>query len=193
MQAAAEMFLKLGIGGEFALNQPLDQADPATWGFCLVTKQTVGWALGQTEATLDAEVGTLQEFGIVQWCGRLEKPGQCINSGGSQVRTMSYYRYHLFVCGNQREDGSPCCGDFHADRSRAYLKQRCKELGIHQPGGIRINKAGCMGRCQQGPVIVVYPEAVWYTYIDETDLEEIFRSHLLAGKVVDRLRLSPEP
>jgi (2Fe-2S) ferredoxin len=106
---------------------------------------------------------------------------------------MSYYRYHLFVCSNQRVDGSPCCGDFQANASREYLKQRCKDLGIHQPGGVRINKAGCMGRCQEGPVMAVYPEAVWYTYIDQEDLEEILQSHLLGGQIVDRLRLSSEP
>jgi len=50
---------------------------------------------------------------------------------------------------------------------------------------IRINSAGCLGRCDQGPVLVIYPEAVWYTYIDQTDLDEIIEEHLTHGRVVE--------
>jgi len=102
---------------------------------------------------------------------------------------MSYYRYHVFVCINQREDGSQCCGQCGAQEMRDYLKRRCKDLGIHGPGGVRINTAGCLDRCAEGPVMVVYPEATWYTYVDKEDLEEILGEHLIGGKVVERLRL----
>jgi (2Fe-2S) ferredoxin len=73
---------------------------------------------------------------------------------------------------------------------RDYLKRRTKELGIAGKGGVRINTAGCLDRCQEGPVIVVYPEATWYTYVDREDLDEILSEHLLKGQVVERLRLS---
>ena len=56
-------------------------------------------------------------------------------------------------------------------------------------GGVRVNKAGCLDRCAGGPVAVVYPEEVWYTYVDEHDLDEIVDSHLKNGHVVERLRL----
>ncbi|MBF0256244.1 MAG: NAD(P)H-dependent oxidoreductase subunit E [Gammaproteobacteria bacterium] len=102
---------------------------------------------------------------------------------------MSYYRQHLFFCTNDRDDGSDCCARFNARSARDYLKQACKQAGIHKEGGVRINTAGCMGRCEQGPVIVVYPEGVWYTYVDQEDLDEILESHLLGGKPVDRLRI----
>jgi len=46
-----------------------------------------------------------------------------------------------------------------------------------------------MDRCDEGPVLVVYPEGVWYTYVDETDIDEIFEVHLKQGRVVDRLQL----
>jgi uncharacterized integral membrane protein (TIGR00701 family) len=59
------------------------------------------------------------------------------------------------------------------------------------PGGIRVNKAGCLDRCAGGPVAVVYPEAVWYTYVDQSDIDEIVDSHLKNGKVVERLLLPP--
>ena len=102
---------------------------------------------------------------------------------------MSYYRYHVFMCTNRREDGSQCCAQYGADELRRYLKGRTKELGIVGEGGVRINSAGCLARCDEGPVLVVYPEGVWYTYVDREDLEVILQLHLLVGGVVERLRL----
>jgi (2Fe-2S) ferredoxin len=102
---------------------------------------------------------------------------------------MSYYRYHVFVCINQREDGSQCCAQCGAPDMRDYLKRRSKELGINGRGGVRINTAGCLDRCTEGPVMVVYPEGTWYTYVDKEDLDEILHEHLIGGKVVERLRL----
>ena len=104
---------------------------------------------------------------------------------------MSYYRYHVFFCTNQREDGSQCCNQCGAQVMRDYLKRRTKDLGIAGKGGVRINTAGCLDRCEEGPVIVVYPEATWYTYVDQEDLEEILSEHLVKGQLVERL-LIPE-
>ena len=102
---------------------------------------------------------------------------------------MSYYRYHVFFCTNQREDGSDCCQRFDARALRDYVKQRSKELGLAGNGGVRINTAGCLDRCAEGPVMVVYPEATWYTYLDRADLDEIIHEHLLHGRIVERLRI----
>ena len=84
---------------------------------------------------------------------------------------------------------SGSCNDKGATRVRDYAKQRIKELGLAGKGRIRINQAGCLDRCEQGPVIVVYPEEVWYTYVDEQDVDEIIREHLQNGRVVERLRI----
>lgn len=54
---------------------------------------------------------------------------------------------------------------------------------------MRVNKAGCLDRCAGGPVAVVYPEAVWYSYVDAADIDEIVDSHLKNGQVVGRLLL----
>ncbi len=105
---------------------------------------------------------------------------------------MSYFSRHVFFCTNQREDGSQCCSQCGAQEARDYVKRRCKELGISGPGQVRVNNAGCLDRCELGPVAVVYPEAIWYTYVDRQDLDEIVDSHLVQGRVVDRLRLDPE-
>ena len=56
-------------------------------------------------------------------------------------------------------------------------------------GQVRINKAGCLDRCDQGPVMVIYPEAVWYTYVDKEDVEEIIQEHLVNGRIVERLKI----
>ncbi|MBI3561541.1 MAG: (2Fe-2S) ferredoxin domain-containing protein [Gammaproteobacteria bacterium] len=102
---------------------------------------------------------------------------------------MAFYRYHVFMCTNQREPGEDCCANFDSRRMRDYLKARSKELGLHAEGGVRINIAGCLGRCELGPTLVIYPDAVWYTYVDEKDLDEILREHLQQGRVVERLRI----
>ena len=54
---------------------------------------------------------------------------------------------------------------------------------------IRINKAGCLDRCDLGPVLVIYPEGVWYTFKNLEDIDEILNSHLLNDKIVERLRI----
>lgn len=102
---------------------------------------------------------------------------------------MSYYRYHLFFCTNQRDDGSACCQNCGAQGLRDYAKARIKELGIAGKGGIRVNTAGCLDRCSEGPVIVVYPEGVWYSYVDREDIDEIIDEHVLNGRVVERLQI----
>lgn len=102
-----------------------------------------------------------------------------------------FYRHHVFFCCNQRPPDDPrgCCNDKGSSRVRDYAKQRIKKLGLDGKGKIRINQSGCLDRCEQGPVIVVYPESVWYTYVDEEDVDEIIEEHLLNGRVVERLRI----
>jgi len=54
---------------------------------------------------------------------------------------------------------------------------------------VRINQAGCLDRCEEGPCVVVYPDAVWYTYVDRADVDEIIEEHLQNGRIVERLRM----
>ena len=102
---------------------------------------------------------------------------------------MSHYQHHLFFCLNRRDDGRACCADHDAERLQAYAKDRVKQLGLSGAGKVRVNRAGCLDRCELGPVVVVYPEAIWYTYVDEKDIDEIIESHLIGGEPVARLRL----
>ena len=102
---------------------------------------------------------------------------------------MSYFKHHVFFCCNQRADGEPCCNDLGAAEAHAYAKERIATLQLGGPGSVRINKAGCLGRCEEGPVIVVYPEETWYRYVDKQDVEEIISEHLVNGRIVERLQV----
>jgi (2Fe-2S) ferredoxin len=102
---------------------------------------------------------------------------------------MSHFRYHVFFCCNQREPGATCCNNHGAQALRDYAKDRVKVLKLNGPGKVRVNSAGCMDRCDDGPVIVVYPEGVWYTYVDKHDIDEIVDEHLVHGRIVERLRI----
>ncbi|MCX7171201.1 MAG: (2Fe-2S) ferredoxin domain-containing protein [Proteobacteria bacterium] len=102
---------------------------------------------------------------------------------------MGYFKHHVFFCNNQREPGDTCCNARGATELRNYAKDRLKALGLSGAGKVRINSAGCMDRCNQGPVLVVYPEGIWYTYIDKEDIDEIIDAHIVGGKVVERLKI----
>lgn len=104
----------------------------------------------------------------------------------------SYYERHIFFCLNQRDNGEDCCARHKAQAAFDRCKSQAKALGLLGLGKVRVNKAGCLDRCAGGPIAVVYPEAVWYSYVDEDDVDEIVRSHLRDGVVVERLRTPPE-
>ncbi len=100
-----------------------------------------------------------------------------------------YYQHHLFFCTNQREAGKACCQNHDAQALRDYAKARSKELNLAGAGQVRVNTAGCMDRCAQGPVLVIYPQGVWYTYKTTADIDEIFHEHVLNGRIVARLKI----
>jgi len=105
---------------------------------------------------------------------------------------MSYYKNHIFFCTNLREDNSQCCGTNNALELRNYMKKRSKELGLVRSGEARVNTAGCLNRCELGPVIVIYPNETWYTYVDKDDIDEIIEEHLIKGNIVKRLLIDSQ-
>ena len=102
---------------------------------------------------------------------------------------MPPYERHVFICENLRDetDARGCCAAKDAAAIRSRLKSLAHQAGLK--GRVRINSAGCLDQCAHGVTIVVYPEAVWYGAVTVDDVEEIFRSHVLAGQPVERLRL----
>lgn len=102
-----------------------------------------------------------------------------------------YYERHIFFCLNERSNGENCCAQHQAQQAFDRCKQAVKAAGLAGPGKVRVNKAGCLDRCAAGPVAVVYPEGVWYSYVDGQDIDEIVESHLKNGQVVTRLLTPP--
>jgi len=98
----------------------------------------------------------------------------------------AYFRLHVFCCTNVRPANHPLgsCGERGGEKLRQYMKDRAKELGLKN---IRINSAGCLARCKRGPVIVVYPDNVWYHIETTADVDEILEMHVAKGELVDRL------
>ena len=103
-----------------------------------------------------------------------------------------YFERHIFFCLNERKNGEECCAQHQAQAGFDRCKQRIREAKLSGPGQVRVNKAGCLDRCAGGPVAVVYPEGVWYTYVDTHDIDDIVNEHLVGGKVVERLLLPPQ-
>ncbi len=102
-----------------------------------------------------------------------------------------YFQKHIFCCTNVRPPGHRrgCCAEKGAEKLRDYMKARVKELGLPE---MRVNTAGCLDRCELGPVMVIYPDATWYSYKTREDIDEIVERHLGRGEVVERLKLDPD-
>jgi nitrite reductase/ring-hydroxylating ferredoxin subunit/(2Fe-2S) ferredoxin len=98
---------------------------------------------------------------------------------------MGQYDRHVFVC----TSGETCPEQGDTEKFVKILRERAKQVG--RPGDVRINKAGCFSQCGRGPMIVFYPEDVWYAGVQESDLDEIFTSHIVGGRPVERLRYDP--
>jgi (2Fe-2S) ferredoxin len=105
--------------------------------------------------------------------------------------TNPYFKRHIFFCLNERKNNETCCAQQGAQDAFDHCKAQVRALGLAGPGEVRVNKAGCLDRCSGGPVAVVYPEGVWYTYVDKADIDEIVETHLKNGQVVKRL-VTPE-
>ncbi|MDR3504536.1 MAG: (2Fe-2S) ferredoxin domain-containing protein [Legionella sp.] len=105
---------------------------------------------------------------------------------------MTYYSKHVLLCTNQKAAGKQCCANSGGEEFFTYMKSRLSELGMHGPGKIRVSKSGCLGRCDLGPCIVIYPEGVWYTYSSFADIDTIIDSHLISGGIAQELAIDPE-
>ena len=103
---------------------------------------------------------------------------------------MAKFEHHLFLCTNERDEGAarPSCGKSGSTKLKRAFKEAIQEAGLK--GKVRANEAGCLDQCEHGPTVVVYPDAVWYGFVDVTDVEEIVNEHLLHGRPVERLRLA---
>jgi (2Fe-2S) ferredoxin len=99
----------------------------------------------------------------------------------------AYYERHIFFCTNDRPNGEASCAQHAALDAFNHCKQAIKQAGLSGAGKVRVNKAGCLDRCAGGPIAVVYPEGIWYSFVDTDDIDEIVEEHLVNGRVVERL------
>jgi (2Fe-2S) ferredoxin len=101
-----------------------------------------------------------------------------------------YFEAHVFVCCNRRPDGHPrgSCAAAGSERLRDYMKVRAKELGLPS---VRINAAGCLDRCEEGPCVVVYPDGVWYRIASTADVDAMLERHVRDGGRLPELMLAP--
>jgi (2Fe-2S) ferredoxin len=107
---------------------------------------------------------------------------------------MPPFQHHLFICTNERKADDPkgSCVHRGANDLHAHAKEACFAAGLK--GVVRVNKAGCLDTCAQGPAAVVYgekdpPGGVWYTLNTKADVDEVIQQHLVGGNVVERLRM----
>lgn len=100
---------------------------------------------------------------------------------------MSLYQKHVFICENWREesDARGSCGRKGSTSFRNKLKEEIERQGLKLK--IRINQAGCLGTCNQGISMVIYPDGIWYGKVTESDIPEIIEKSLLKNEKIDRL------
>jgi len=103
---------------------------------------------------------------------------------------MPKFQRHIFVCANQRDQGHPrgCCDPIGEAVLQKIFKKKLAEHGI-RGDVVRANKSGCLEQCEHGPTVVVYPDAVWYGFVKESDVDEIIESHIIGNRPVERLIL----
>jgi (2Fe-2S) ferredoxin len=89
---------------------------------------------------------------------------------------MSHYNNHVFICTNKKDNDKKCCANANAVEILAYAKQRAKDLGLNKETKFKVSSSGCMGRCEEGPVLVVYPSGAWYKYNNKEDINNILMS-----------------
>ena len=101
---------------------------------------------------------------------------------GTEGKSEGYER-HVLVC-----TGKSCCGDKNKGvETFKFLNKRLSKLK-KEGRRFRCSEVSCLSICSGGPLVIVYPEGTWYSYVDLNDIEDIVESHLKNGQVVERLR-----
>ena len=98
-------------------------------------------------------------------------------------------KHHVFVCMNRRPEGHPkgSCQTNGSSHVAEVFSEEFDRRGLS--GTVRLTGTFCMGPCDRGPTVVVYPEGVWYGGVQASDVTEIVENHLEKGQPVNRLRI----
>ena len=98
---------------------------------------------------------------------------------------MEPFRYHVYACQQEKPGGAPCCS---ARGSAAVLDALRKEIAAQGLlGDVQVTTCGSLGMCERGPNMIVYPEGIWYSGVQPSDVPEIVREHFRNGRPVERL------
>jgi (2Fe-2S) ferredoxin len=102
---------------------------------------------------------------------------------------MPLFEHHIFICTNERDATAsrPSCLPQGSKKLKSAFKDAIKDAGLKHH--VRANESGCLDQCEHGPVVVIYPEAVWYGNVHPRDVAQIVQEHLVEGRPVERLRL----
>jgi (2Fe-2S) ferredoxin/SAM-dependent methyltransferase len=98
---------------------------------------------------------------------------------------MTPFRFHVFVCDQQKPEGVPCCAAHGSAEILDALRHEVIARGLVD--FVQVTACGSIGLCEHGPNMVVYPEGVWYSGVTPADVPEIVRSHFQEGVPVERL------
>jgi len=98
---------------------------------------------------------------------------------------MEPFRYHLFVCDQQKPEGVPCCSARGSGKMLEALRKEIAVQGLTDE--VQITLCGSLGLCERGPNMVVYPDGIWYSGVRPEDVPELVRTHFQEGRVVERL------
>ena len=105
---------------------------------------------------------------------------------------MSKFTSHIFVCCNCRSSDHPrgSCDQAGYEKHRSAFKAEIAKRGLKP--AVRANKAGCLDQCELGPIVVIYPQQIWYGGVTEKDVSRIIQKTVVEGNILDDLLIEDD-
>ena len=103
---------------------------------------------------------------------------------------MPPFKKHIFICENLRpaDSSKGCCASKGGAQIKKVMKQKLAQKGLNKI--YRTNSAGCLDACEHGVAMVIYPQAIWYGHVEESDIDEIIDKSILRDDVIRRLQIN---